>query len=245
MRKSFRVKSEMGYTTKMHVTEYQGLQLSYPAQLEFDTLIEEPFKNHGYYVDLDTQTPLIIDAGAHIGVSALYFHKMYPKATLVCIEPNPTNLPFLFTNLEDNFVENVTIIPKALVGEKGKPTVTLYTHPQWGVFSSLKANGWSEDHKMNPIEVETIKLSEILTKPVDLLKMDIEGVETEVLREAQQKLHFVKHLILEFHETEKDPVEYMQKFLSSFFKDITVTKDLRTEKNRRHQLYLIEASKAS
>lgn len=227
----------------MHTSDIQGLHISYPDQLEFETLVEEAFKKHSYYVDLETSTPTIIDAGANIGTSALYFHKLYPKAKIISIEPNPRNLEFLKKNLEENDVTNVTIIPKALVGKDAERTVILYVHPRWGVFSSLKQKGWSQDQDMSPVEVETIKLSEIISGPVDILKMDIEGAEDDVLKEAKDSLRFVSHLLLEYHETHKGQVEHMERFLSEMFKQITVTKDERKEKNREHQLYLIEASK--
>ncbi len=227
----------------MHTADIQGLHFTYPDQLEFETLVEEAFKKHSYYVDLDTQTPTIIDAGANIGTSALYFHKLYPKAKIISIEPNPRNLEYLKQNLNDNDITNVTIVPKALVGKDGEPTVTLYVHPRWGVFSSLKAKGWSQDQEMTPVEVETVKLSQLITGPVDILKVDIEGAEEEVLREAKDSLRFVSHLLLEYHETRKGQVEHMQRFLADQFKEITVTKDERKEKNREHQLYLIEANK--
>lgn len=227
----------------MHTADIQGLHFTYPDQLEFETLVEEAFKKHSYYVDLDTQTPTIIDAGANIGTSALYFHKLYPKAKIISIEPNPRNLEFLKQNLNDNDITNVTIVPKALVGKDGEPTVTLYVHPRWGVFSSLKAKGWSQDQEMTPVEVETVKLSQLITGPVDILKVDIEGAEEEVLREAKDSLRFVSHLLLEYHETHRGQVEHMERFLADQFKVITVTKDERKEKNREHQLYLIEASK--
>lgn len=227
----------------MHTCDMFGLHFSYPDQLEFETLIEEAFKKHSYYVDLDTTTPTIIDAGAHIGTSALYFHKQYPKAKIVCIEPNPRNLEFLKKNLSDNDVTTVTIIPKALVGKDAKDHITLYVHPRWGVFSSLQQKGWSQDQEMTPVMVETIKLSEIITAPVDILKIDIEGAEEDVLHEAKDSLRFVSHLLLEYHETHKGQAEHMKRFLSDSFKTITVTKDERKEKNREHQLYLIEASK--
>lgn len=219
------------------------MHISYPDQLEYESIYEEIFKQHIYYVDLDTTTPVIIDAGAHIGLSTLYFHKQYPKASITSIEPNPKSLEYLRKNLADNAIDTVTIIPKALVGKDGPQTTTLYVHPRWGVFSSLKAKGWSQDQEMSPVTVETIKLSEIITGPVDILKVDIEGAEDDVLKEAKDSLRFVSHLLLEYHETHKGQVEYMERFLSEMFGEIKVTKDERKEKNREHKLYLIEASK--
>ncbi len=43
---------------------------------------------------------LIIDAGANIGGSAVFFNKVIPKSKLVCIEPDPGNFSILKRNLE-------------------------------------------------------------------------------------------------------------------------------------------------
>jgi hypothetical protein len=47
--------------------------------------------------------------------------------------------------------------------------------------------------------VPAIQLSSLLTRHVDLLKLDIEGAEQQVLIEAKDKLHLVKKILFEFH----------------------------------------------
>ncbi|AWN35458.1 FkbM family methyltransferase [Methylobacterium radiodurans] len=44
--------------------------------------------------------PLIIDAGANVGVTALYFKLRYPDATIVAIEPQDENFALLQKNLD-------------------------------------------------------------------------------------------------------------------------------------------------
>jgi FkbM family methyltransferase len=44
--------------------------------------------------------PLIIDAGANIGMSALWFARAYPEAQIVAIEPDPENYSLLVLNTE-------------------------------------------------------------------------------------------------------------------------------------------------
>lgn len=226
-------------------TTFQNLSFSYPDQMEFDTLIQEVFKDHSYYVDLATQTPLIIDAGAHIGTSVLYFHKQYPRARFICIEPNPQNLHYLQLNLAANSVTSVQVIPKALVGARGGEQVPLYLDPTWGVFASLLPGGWTKDRSHTSIRVPTIKLSEIITEPVDILKMDIEGMEMEVLMEAGESLRLVSHCVLEFHQTRPGELETMQRFLARYFSDIEIEKDPRREKRKEHQLYTIKAHRTT
>ena len=52
-------------------------------------------------------------------------------------------------------------------------------------------------------QVDVITLSPYLNEPVDFLKMDIEGMENEVLQECSSKLKNVKWMFLEHHFAEQ------------------------------------------
>lgn len=225
----------------MPVAQFRGLTIHYYDEDELKTLLDEIWRRRTYYVDLPTNTPVIIDGGAHIGLTTLYLHSLYPQATFICIEPNPQNLNLLKANLKDNNVEKVTIIPKALSGHEGK--VKLFSNPRWTVFSSLKSGGWTGEEKGEFIEVETIGLSSFLKNHIDLLKLDIEGEETTVIREAQNQLKFVDHLILEFHKTKTHHEELILKLLRNNFDSVEVSEDERKECTRTNRLLLIEATR--
>ena len=52
--------------------------------------------------DINLGTPLfIVDAGAHIGLAAVFFASKYPKATVIAIEPEPSNFGVLLRNVEN------------------------------------------------------------------------------------------------------------------------------------------------
>lgn len=226
----------------MHVN-FRDLSIHYPNQEEFDTLKEEIFKQNSYYVEFASSTPTIIDAGSHIGMSALYFHKMYPKATLTCIEPNPFNLNYLDQNLQENQI-TATVIPKALVGKRERRTqIPLYTHPKWSLFSSLHEGGWTGEDAWQQTTVETLQLSTLITGAVDLVKLDIEGSETDVVEELIGKFKLIAHLMIEFHETPSRPKDKILRILNGNYPQVTVQKDPRKERDKRNQLYFIEASK--
>jgi hypothetical protein len=64
---------------------------------------------------------------------------------------------------------------------------------------------WHEGEATVVVQVPAVTLSSLLTEPVDLLKLDIEGLETAVLEEAASRLSMVRRLILEFHGTRHNP----------------------------------------
>jgi hypothetical protein len=51
----------------------------------------------------------------------------------------------------------------------------------------------------NAVDVRTARLRNYLTTPIDFLKLDIEGVEYEVLKDCKDLLPNVKNLFIEYH----------------------------------------------
>ena len=67
----------------------------------------------------------------------------------------------------------------------------------WG-FAGVK-NGWYTPDTYNTIKVPAVKLSSYINQPIDLLKIDIEGMEDMVLNEIEGKLKFIKDIRMEYH----------------------------------------------
>lgn len=170
---------------------------------EFHSIKREVFSQHAYYVELNTVEPIIIDAGAHIGLATLYFKKTYPKSKIWSIEPIKSNFHLLKKNTEENALEDVTLIRAALTDHGDVLTLHQDVAPLgWNSTASRFSNAWNGQQITRPVEVPAIQLSKLLEEieqPIDLLKMDIEGSELLVLQEAQHRLHQVKNIILEYH----------------------------------------------
>ena len=68
------------------------------------------------------KTPVIVDAGANIGASALWFGAEYPRAAIVAIEPEPETVAMLRKNLAGR--PNMTILAAAVGARPGHVTLT-------------------------------------------------------------------------------------------------------------------------
>ena len=75
--------------------------------------------------------------------------------------------------------------------------------PTWG--NSLTINKWYDSQKGTTVRVRTVKLSEFITKEVDLIKLDVEGTEEIVVREIEPKMNLVKNIFMEFHGSSSNP----------------------------------------
>ncbi|RYE28269.1 MAG: FkbM family methyltransferase [Sphingobacteriales bacterium] len=137
---------------------------------------------------------MIIDCGANIGLSAIFFKQLYPKARVIAFEPDKEIFGYLKSNLN----------------ACGFTDVELYNYGVWKEECTLQfKNEGSDggrisfDHDRSEFhqvtEIKTVQLSSYLNERVDLLKIDIEGAETDVLQEIEPRLSFVEHLFVEYH----------------------------------------------
>ena len=69
-----------------------------------------------------TDSPLIFDCGSNIGLSILFFKKLYPKARVIGFEPHPLTFQTLRENIERNSLSHVTLHCYALSDRDGTTT---------------------------------------------------------------------------------------------------------------------------
>lgn len=198
----------------MQKSNLHGLTVFYEDQQEFHSLKNEIFTQHGYYFETENARPFIIDAGAHIGLATLYFKKQFPGARIVAIEPHPANVKVLEQNLFENRFDDVTVIEAALsTHHESELTLHMDRNQEWLSTTSIHPGAWTGDQLTTEIVVPTLDLAELLTGPVDLLKMDIEGAEQAVIESVRDQLYLVTHFFIEFHPTPEQSFEKFTKLL--------------------------------
>ncbi len=211
---------------------------------EAQRIKQEIFTHHIYFFETENPAPVIIDAGAHIGLATLYFKKLYPAAQITAIEPHPASFKILQKNIAENYIEDVTLINAALSAGSGTEK-TLYADTEFNWFStaSFHENAWNGSQKTASLAVPALSLTKVLEnigKPIDLLKIDIEGAEQSVLLEARNNLAKVAHIICEFHTTTNQNREQFITFLKA--QGYTVTHEDKKERfHAPRQLEMIEA----
>ena len=134
--------------------------------------------------------PVILDAGGYIGLSALFFKTLCPKAKITVFEPDPLTGALLKENLLENRFLDVDLIAAGIGKREGKRLY--FPDGADGGNSLVPAEKGS-------IEVDIVRLSDYIRGPVDLLKMNIEGMEGEVFEEIEPKLSMVREIIFEYH----------------------------------------------
>lgn len=174
------------------VENYCGYRIRINDGPNFYMQYKDEFVRRIYHFDAVRADPLIIDGGSNIGMSILYFKRIYPAARIVGFEPDPVIFEILKENVTHNQLQDVTLVQAALGEQSGTSTFV----------ADGTAGGYvPQESQTGSFEVQIERLSDYLAQPVDFLKLNIEGQELPVLQEAAAsgKLGNVRELVLEYH----------------------------------------------
>ena len=139
----------------------------------------------------------VLDIGANIGASALWFATRAPHARVVAVEPAPAALQLLRENIASNHLESrIDVVPVAVGGEPG--------------WAALELHGASVGTRVIPVAAERIgsvalvSLGELIANTnlehIGVLKLDCEGAEFDILLGAPNGvLDRVTRVIGEYH----------------------------------------------
>jgi FkbM family methyltransferase len=116
--------------------------------------------------------PIIIDAGANIGASTIWFARQYPQARIAAVEPDPGNLAMLKRNIGP--YSNCSIVDAAIGAEPG--------------FASLSNSGeqlaWSVQTTRSSAGVPVVTVDDAFKSSGGdepfIVKIDIEGFERDL-----------------------------------------------------------------
>lgn len=147
------------------------------------------FQQHYKFISKNSR-PVIIDCGANIGLSVIYFHQLIPDAKIIAIEADPNVASILEENLKTNNCQ-AEVITKAVWNSDDELLS----------FSQLGADSGSFYGTENIIQVKTIRLKSILEQfdEIELIKIDIEGAELTVVEDAYMEFKKANKVFIEFH----------------------------------------------
>ena len=136
--------------------------------------------------------PLIIDCGANIGSSSVYFHKNFPNSIIISIEPEKENFLLLLENIKN--INNIITINSAISSEE------LF-------FNVLKSND-NRGHqiKLDNFGNKTITVDSLLKNYCGnsyfpfIIKIDIEGFEDNLFSKNYNWVDMFDVIIIELHD---------------------------------------------
>lgn len=175
-----------------------GLKVNFFNYDSLRGLYEEIFIKKEYYFTADSSRPAIIDCGSNIGMSVLYFKKLYPEAVITAFEPDPETFGLLRKNIEENRLSGVTAVNKAVAASAGSAVLYYYPESPGSTHMSLVKKRLQGG---KTVKIEKDRLSRYIKGIVDLLKIDVEGSEAEIIEELSSAgcMKRVKRIACEIH----------------------------------------------
>jgi FkbM family methyltransferase len=157
---------------------------------------------------------VVVDLGANIGSFSIY--SANKGATVYSVEPEPNNLKELKENVSlNNFNDLITIVPYGISNYDGSAIIT-----DMGGGATIK------DDALLGSKIQITTLDNLFNmyniSEVDILKIDVEGSETEIISGAsKENLNKCKYITMEF-DIRSGP------FMGNMVKKLSETHHVRT-----------------
>jgi FkbM family methyltransferase len=177
----------------------------------------------GVYDSLDVKDKVVIDVGAFVGDSALYFALKGAKR-VIAVEPHPGAFAEMLENIKLNNMENIIIpVNAGLASRPGKicieksfvsDTLVMYH----GLGDCINA-------------VPAVTLGELISRfGIDpgnaVLKMDCEGCEYDIILNDYEHIQMFKELVFEYHSyIVNKPLDDLLNMLSRDFRCVVIKGD--------------------
>jgi len=145
------------------------------------------------------EVDLILDCGANVGYSSVYFLSQFPKCHIIAIEPDPGNFAMLKRNLSA-YSSRTTLI-RAGIWNQSVPlrirTERYRDGREWTV--QVEPCDSSRTPDIQGVSIASL-LDESEFSRISILKMDIEGAETVVFKGNLDWLDRVDAIAIELHD---------------------------------------------
>lgn len=149
-----------------------------------------------YNIPISFQPKVIVDCGANIGLTSIFFKNKFPDATVIAVEAEKENCDLVRKNLER--YSNTKIIHKGIWNKTAFLKVNNIGLGNWG-FTVTETNN-AADADIEAISIKDLMIENKLEQ-IDILKIDIEGSEKELFEnDYDYWLSKTKILIIELHD---------------------------------------------
>lgn len=155
----------------------------------YQVFVEEVYRPGSALKNADVR--MIVDLGANVGFTALYFLQQFPGAKLLAFEPHPAHIERFLANIALNGVDDKVTLYRAGAGNKASKAGL----SDLGTSSTVQATD-----APGAFNIDILDIFEILgNHRIDLLKIDIEGGEYDILADDRFLKLDVGSIVMEWH----------------------------------------------
>jgi FkbM family methyltransferase len=144
---------------------------------------------------IKSKSPNILDIGSNIGYNAIQLAKHYNQGTVYCFEPSKETFSNLKINVVDSDLKNIRLYNIALSNYCGE---SVFYECADNAYSSLKDTKRKKVVGSLSVAVYTIDsvVKEFKIKEISFIKIDVEGLEKEVLEGATETIISMRPILM-------------------------------------------------
>lgn len=170
---------------------------------------QEIFREHSHFhhpAFSGAQARTVIDLGANAGFYTMRVKEGNPHCKVLCLEPNPYLLPFLQRNFAGNNLTNVDVVGFAA----GPHNTTIpfdlirQVHSISGRTLRESKRHWVRAEIIETVMVQSVSIEHLMyayqLHHIDLLKIDVEGMEQAILEDPTFPWNAVERIVVEVHD---------------------------------------------
>jgi FkbM family methyltransferase len=170
-----------------------------------------------------TQNPIIFDVGAHIGMSVVLYHDLFPTAQIYAFEPSPSSFEQL--KQRASALGSHANYQLAISDREEKLAFNVNSFSETNsllVTDERSTNYWSKGvfETKETIEVPCTTIDSFCAQnkisTIDILKIDVQGAEFSVLQGAEKMLA-TQAISLLYFEVVTAPIYKEQRKLHEYF----------------------------
>lgn len=214
----------------------QGISLQDPYFIGIKGVYEISFQR--VIQELLSEDDIAIDVGANIGLTSIILSRHLVRGRVYSFEPSSISFELLNLNLKTNDCSNVSVENKAVSDTEA--TLDFRDNSAYGYI--LKNPEIAKNAEVKSITLDNYFSNQ---EKIDFIKIDVEGLEPEVINGAINLIRSLKPLIyLEFNSYcliahgNHNPLEFLEKLREEFPFIYRVNKDINSE-------YVLEELEAS
>jgi FkbM family methyltransferase len=180
---------------EQHIIQFNSHKFIVPDGPSFAWQLKEIFSDESYRFHSLKECPVILDIGANIGTSVIWFKMNYPTSKILAFEADKDIYEILAQNT--SYLTDVTLYNKAVWISDD----ILSFQADGADGGSLIADG------TNIKTIQGIRLKRFLEdceERIDFLKMDIEGAEVAVIKDCNEILSKIDNIFIEYHSFSKE-----------------------------------------
>ena len=138
--------------------------------------------------------PLIVDLGANTGLASFYFNREFPGSKILAVEPDKNNVMIAQKNNREN--HNVKIIHAGISNTDGRGEIVNPRSDNWAYRTEIVDEG-----SIRMMSMQSLCKQYCTDKVIPfIVKIDIEGFESQLFSSATEWVDQFPLLIIELHD---------------------------------------------